>query len=127
MTGLRVLVCEDNAVNRDMMGLMLKALGINSVLVEDGEAAVAALASPLPGEIFDAVVLDHHLPGMTGLEALHVIRKLGLTIPVIITTADDLVSGAQAFLDAGANACLSKPVEVAELVDVIQRVVSTKS
>ncbi len=121
MNGLRVLVAEDNKISQQMISLMLKPTGVECVVVEDGEQAIEALEQ----REFGLVILDQHMPVMTGEEALIVIRSSGKSyadIPVIIATGDDLAGDAEKFYSAGANACLSKPLQAANLVDVMKQV-----
>ncbi|MGH1351530.1 MAG: response regulator, partial [Methyloligellaceae bacterium] len=93
MDGLRVLVAEDNKISQQMISLMLKPTGVECVVVEDGEEAIEALEQ----REFGLVILDQHMPVMTGEEALIAIRASGKSyadIPVIIATGDDLAGDA---------------------------------
>ena len=122
MNGLRVLVAEDNKINQQMISMMLKPAGIEVFVVENGEEALGALEGD---ETFSLVIFDQHMPLMTGEEALRALRALNTSyanIPAIIVTGDDLHGDDEKYYTAGANACLSKPLKAARLLEVIQEV-----
>ena len=90
MNGAKVLVAEDNKLSQQMISLMLKPTGVECTVVENGEDALTALEA----ENYELVILDHHMPIMTGEEALISLRNSGKpysNIPVIIVTGDDLL------------------------------------
>ncbi len=123
MEGLRVLVAEDNKISQQMISLMLKPTGVECVVVEDGREALEALEK----REYGLVILDQNMPEMTGEEALIAIRGSGKSysdVPVIIATGDDLVGGDEKFISAGANACLSKPLQAANLIEVMRQVLT---
>ena len=89
----------------------------------DGRAAVEAVAAARPG--FDVVLMDLQMPGMSGLEATQVIRaregESGVRLPIVALTAHALEGDRQRCLDAGMDDYLAKPIDVAELVETIER------
>ncbi|WP_143760701.1 response regulator [Actinosynnema mirum] len=108
-TGLRVLVAEDNEVNRLVAVEMLTALGHRVDVVPDGEQAVAAVR----GEHYDAVLMDCQMPVLDGYRATERIRALTPprgSVPVIALTASALASDAQRCREAGMDDFLSKPL-----------------
>ena len=119
--GLRLLIVDDHEVNRLAFSLMLQAFCDEVVGVEDGEGALAALAI----ERFDLVLMDIHMPGMGGVEA---IRRLRSTrgpndrTPVIALTGSASPADAATYSEAGADAIVTKPVEARELLGAIERV-----
>jgi signal transduction histidine kinase/AmiR/NasT family two-component response regulator len=126
--GLRVLVAEDNAVNRKIIGAQLGQLGCTVVFAGDGEAALAALQeAPLP----DLVLMDCHMPVLDGWEATRRIRswtgdaaevrRQAAALPIVALTAAALPEERARCVDAGMNDFLSKPMKLAEL----QRVLAT--
>ena len=120
--GLRVLVAEDNAVNRMVAAEFLRALSVEAVFAEDGAEAVAA--ARLGG--FDAVLMDKHMPGMGGVEATRAIRALGgeaASVPVVAVTADAMAGEREALLAAGMDGYLSKPLKLDALRDAIAEAV----
>ncbi|MCZ2825699.1 MULTISPECIES: hybrid sensor histidine kinase/response regulator [unclassified Modestobacter] len=109
---LRVLVAEDHAVNARLMSLYLDQLGHDCDHVENGEQAVAAV---LEGA-YDVVLMDAQMPVMGGVDATAAIRALPGPQPVIMAvTASVLASDRAAFLAAGADLFLTKPVRLAVL------------
>ncbi|MCZ2835905.1 hybrid sensor histidine kinase/response regulator [Modestobacter sp. VKM Ac-2985] len=109
---LRVLVAEDHAVNARLMSLYLDQLGHDCDHVENGEQAVEAV---LEGA-YDVVLMDAQMPVMGGVDATAAIRALPGPQPVIMAvTASVLASDRAAFLEAGADLFLTKPVRLAVL------------
>ncbi len=102
----RVLVADDNAVNRKLLAKMLTKLGFESVMAENGREAVSAVES----SHFDAVLMDLQMPEMDGLEATRQIRKQGFLLPIIAITADVMPDDQARCATAGMNDYLSKPV-----------------
>ena len=102
----RVLVVEDTPVNQELARAQLDRLAIDAVIAESAEAGIELLET----ETFDAVLMDHQLPGMNGRDATHAIRSRGWTVPVIGVTASSTAADEQASLEAGMNAFLAKPV-----------------
>jgi CheY-like chemotaxis protein len=119
--GLRLLIVDDHEVNRQAFSLMLQAICGEVVTVEDGEQALAALAT----ERFDLVLTDIHMPGMGGIEAIRRLRSTpgpnGRT-PVIALTGAASPADAALYAAAGAAAMVTKPVEARELLGAIGRV-----
>ncbi|HEY7449594.1 MAG TPA: response regulator [Vicinamibacterales bacterium] len=121
---LRVLVAEDNAVNRQLVTTLLKKRGHRVTAVEDGRAAVSALESA-DGRKFDVVVMDLQMPTMSGFEAVQAIRTrehhLGTHMPVIALTAHAMQGDRERCLEAGFDGYLTKPIEVDRLVTTVER------
>ena len=120
---LRVLVAEDNEVNRMVMEAILSGLGHAVAFAEDGEQAVS-LAS---GEHWDIVLMDLHMPHMDGLEATRAIRALPHAqrsqVPIVALTADIFPETRERCEAAGVQDFLTKPVDTAELAACLQRLV----
>ncbi len=116
---LDVLVAEDNAVNRLVIGKLLKKVGIDAEFAENGQEAVEKLES---GH-FDLVFMDVRMPVMDGLEATRRIRgrtdELAM-IPIIALTANADSDSAQQCLEAGMNIHLGKPVILEQAVRAIE-------
>jgi signal transduction histidine kinase/ActR/RegA family two-component response regulator len=117
----RVLVVDDNPVNRQVLGLILDSVGLQHAEVEDGRAGVEAA---MTGG-FDAVLMDIQMPVMDGLEATRRIRgwetKGGRPhMPIYIVSANCLQEHVDAGIAAGADGHISKPVSVAQLVGALQ-------
>ncbi|UCE40778.1 MAG: response regulator [Candidatus Aminicenantes bacterium] len=104
----RVLVAEDNPVNKKLIAILLQKLGFESEIVSNGEEAVEKAMS----EDFDICLMDIHMPVMSGIEATEQIRKKGnTTLPIVALTADVFKEGKERCLEAGMNDFLSRPVK----------------
>jgi signal transduction histidine kinase/CheY-like chemotaxis protein len=115
---LRVLVAEDNAVNAELMALYLRRLGHDGTLVGNGAEAVRAVAAGS----FDVVLMDAQMPVLGGVDATAAIRAAGGRQPrVVAVTAGALAADRAAFLAAGADAFLTKPVRLAVLAAELDR------
>ncbi len=115
----RVLVVEDDSVNRQVIDLFLKKIGITCTFAEDGEAAITAAT----GQEWDLVLMDCQLPGIDGLEATRQIRtQLGEKKLIIIAlTANASTQVRENCLAAGMNDFLSKPVRFELLCGVLAK------
>lgn len=119
ITELRILVAEDERINRVVVERLLNQLGHVCVCVETGEDALDQLGR----KQFDCVLMDIQMPGMDGLETTRAIRSdLDLEIPVIALTAHAMQQDRARFLEAGMNGYVPKPFEVGDLEAEIQRV-----
>ncbi len=113
----KVLVAEDDAALRRLIGLQLERLGVKTVLVEHGQAAVDAVRR----ESFDAVLLDLRMPVMGGLEAAAKIRALDDTVPMLALTADTAAEDVQRCRAAGMDGHLAKPISLPALRTELDR------
>lgn len=113
----RIIVADDSATNRQVLGKILERGGHIVTLVDDGEDVLDALDTAE----FDLAILDHNMPGMGGVEALKAIRVMQVErqLPVIILSADVTPETKAECSDAGADAFLSKPVEAIRLLDTV--------
>jgi two-component system sensor histidine kinase RpfC len=115
---LRVLVADDNRVNRKVMRMILEREGHSVVLADDGDAALDALEA----EAFDVVLMDVNMPGLDGIEATKLYRFAALGrphVPIIGVTADATPAAAQRCREAGMDGCLIKPVEPEQLAEMV--------
>jgi len=122
---LRVLVADDNAVNRLLVTALLEKHGHALTTVTNGREAVDAVAR---GQ-FDLVLMDVQMPEMDGLEATVAIREAeqarGGRIPIIALTAHAMKGDREACLAAGADGYLSKPINTPELFALIESLTGT--
>ncbi|MBK8972941.1 MAG: response regulator [Hahellaceae bacterium] len=117
-TPLRVLVAEDNEVNRLVIRGMLQRLHITPIIVNDGLVALKQCQS----EPFDLVLMDLQMPEMDGLQATRAIRgeaTLNQMTPIVALTADSMEGDREKCLAAGMSDYLSKPVQLSELKSMI--------
>ncbi|CAN3992182.1 two-component system, NarL family, sensor histidine kinase BarA [Methylocystis bryophila] len=119
LSGMRFLVADDSAMNREVVERLLTLEGARIVLAENGQEALDFLRSGR--EPVDAVLMDVQMPVMDGLTAIRAIRgALGLTgLPIIALTAGVLDEERHQVLDAGADDFVSKPIELEGLVDIL--------
>jgi CheY-like chemotaxis protein len=116
----RVLIVEDQALNRDVAQGMLKAIGVETDTAADGEDALAKILS----DRYDLVLMDCQMPVMDGFTATAELRKReapGTHVPVIALTADVTSSGRNACLAAGMDDFVGKPFTRASLHAVLAR------
>ena len=122
---LRLLAAEDNPTNQQVLGAVLGSLGIEVDIVSDGKEAVAAWR----GGLYDLILMDIQMPVMDGITAAATIRSLEAKdgqrrTPIIALTANALTHQVQEYLDAGMDAHVAKPIEIARLYDAISTVLN---
>jgi signal transduction histidine kinase/CheY-like chemotaxis protein len=120
LAGLKVLVVDDNRVNRLVGVKSLAALGAEAQAVDSGPAAIEAVRSAP----FDLILMDVNMPGMDGLEATRRIRALGgapAATPILALTADVMRHQHEAYLAVGMNGLVPKPFSPAQLLAEISR------
>lgn len=120
---IKVLVAEDHDMNRIMIGKLLQRMGIKDVTIaEDG---ALALAEFMHTPDYDLIIMDCHMPNMTGYEATGAIRRVeaeradGARVPIVAVTADAMVGTRERCLEAGMDAYVSKPVNAREFEAVL--------
>jgi len=125
LSGLRILAADDNRTNRMILGAMMGQLGMSSVLVADGPAAVEAYEK----ETFDAVILDISMPEMDGVMVLKELRareskraeqdagaeEEAARLPILAFTANAMSHQVEAYMAAGFDDCLTKPLQLDRL------------
>jgi len=123
LSGLRLLVVEDNPNNQQVARELLEDEGAAVLLANDGQQALSLLAQSKVGPPrIDAVLMDVQMPVMDGYTATRLIRRqLGLTLPIIAMTANALPADRQACLDAGMSEHVGKPFDLDALVAVLLR------
>lgn len=113
LNGKKILLCEDNQLNREIACALLKNKGITTVCAENGEKGVKLFSESNPYE-YSAVLMDVRMPVMDGIDATKQIRLLGRSdaadVPIIAMTADAFAEDVQRCLDAGMNAHIAKPI-----------------
>jgi CheY-like chemotaxis protein len=118
----RILLVEDNEMNRDMLSRRLERKGYEVLLAVDGEEAVARAISEAP----DLVLMDIGLPGIDGCEATRRIRQTpsGATLPIIALTAHARSVDEARARDAGCNDFDTKPVDLPRLLGKMETLLS---
>ena len=118
LSDLRVLIVEDNATNRLIAGRLLQAMGAQVTTAEDGVQGVEAAGAGG----FDLIFMDIQMPGIDGVEATRRIRDLGgpaARTPILAMTANALAHQQAAYLAAGMNGAVAKPLSPTALVQAI--------
>ena len=128
LTGVNVLLAEDNELNAEIAAVQLEEFGMNVERVVDGKNAVEIFRNH-PEGTFDVILMDIMMPEMNGYEAAKAIRAMndrpdGKNIPIIAMTANSFAEDVRASLDAGMNAHLSKPIVIDEVIKTILRYVT---
>ena len=116
---IRILLVEDNELNRDMLSRRLQRRGYDVVLAVDGQEAITTAETSKP----DVILMDMDLPVLNGWEATRALRNNpGIRdIPVIALTAHALPADRERTIEAGCDAYQSKPVDFPELVSKIEQ------
>ena len=120
---LRVLVVDDNEINLNIAGYLLKKAGIDFVSACDGKEALDAWQAIR----FDLILMDVHMPVMNGIEATRIIREKEAETdrhtPIIALTADALRDEQEKILQQGFDGCVTKPFEIETLFAEMRRLI----
>ena len=124
LSGMKFLCAEDNAINAEILQMLLETKGASCTICPNGQEIVDAFANVKPGE-YDMILMDVQMPVMDGLEATRRIRNgenpLGRVIPILAMTANAFLEDMQKSKEAGMDAHLSKPVDIAALEQTVKR------
>ena len=124
LSGMRFLCAEDNAINAEILQMLLETKGASCTICPNGQEIVDTFASVKPGD-YDMILMDIQMPVMNGLEATRRIRSgenpLGRTIPILAMTANAFLEDMQKSKEAGMDEHLSKPVDISALEQVVKR------
>lgn len=117
MTVARILLIEDNELNRDMLSRRLRARGFEVDLACDGAAGIGRATATLP----DLVLMDMSLPKIDGWSATRTLKShpATRTIPILALTAHAMVTDREKALDAGCDEYETKPVDLPRLLEKI--------
>jgi two-component system sensor histidine kinase RpfC len=122
---LEILVADDHAANRMVLRRLLEKAGHRATSVDGGDKALDALAA----NEYDAVIVDLHMPGVSGLDLLRELRVMEAgsapRTPVLVLSADVTPESIQQCAQAGAKAFLPKPVVAARLLDTLAEIASS--
>jgi len=124
----RVLIVDDVVTNLDVARGLMKPYNMQIDCVTSGQEAVEAILDKRVR--YNAIFMDHMMPGMDGIEATRLIREINTdyakNIPIIALTANAIVGNEEMFLQKGFQAFISKPIEIAHLDAVIREWVRDK-
>ena len=124
LSGMKFLCAEDNALNAEILQMLLETRGASCTICSNGQEIVDAFASVKPGD-YDMILMDVQMPVMDGLDATRRIRNgenpLGRTIPILAMTANAFLEDMQKSKEAGMDEHLSKPVDISALEQTVKR------
>ena len=127
ISGLHILLVEDNELNAEIAQTLLETAGAKTTVAHNGEQALEVFQNHAP-KTFDAVLMDVMMPVMDGLTATKAIRNLdrpdAKTIPIIAMTANAFAEDVEKCIAAGMDAHIAKPVEIETIKRVIRKYVS---
>jgi len=112
---IKILVADDDRINQVLMRDFLERMGHQVTVVENGQEAVDTIAR----EHHDLVLMDIRMPVMDGVEATQQLRGMGVTVPIIALTANIFKEDVDAYLSSGMTQYISKPVDIAQLEQLI--------
>ncbi len=122
--GKRVLLVEDNELNREIADELLSYIGVEVEQAEDGRQAVDKVSASAPGH-YDLILMDIQMPVMNGYEAARAIRALdredAKRVPIIAMTANAFADDIREAKEAGMNDHVAKPVEIDKLLEALSK------
>lgn len=128
LRGMHILVAEDNEINAEILGELLDMAGASCDIYENGRLAVEAFERSVPGQ-YQLVLMDVQMPVMNGYEATRAIRDSGhplaMKILVIAMTANAFAEDIRDALEAGMNAHVAKPIDMAVLEQTVKALLET--
>ena len=115
----KILLTDDNDMNRKVAANLLKLFGITPVMCRSGRETITHMEE----EKYDILFLDHMMPDMDGIETLRILKERGLTAntKVIALTANAVVGAKEQYLEAGFDDYLSKPIQIPELEKMLRK------
>ena len=122
LKGMKVLLVEDNEMNREIAEEILTENGLIVDTANDGDIAVEKIRNAPPGK-YELILMDVQMPHMNGYDATRAIRKIDdlqkSTIPIIAMTANAFEEDKKNALEAGMNGHLSKPIDAQKLIQTL--------
>jgi CheY-like chemotaxis protein/HPt (histidine-containing phosphotransfer) domain-containing protein len=118
----RVLVAEDSPTNQMLIELLLRRMGVESVIVENGKLAVEKAGDGR----FDLILMDIMMPVMNGFEATRQLRRNGIKMPIVALTACAMKGDEKKCLAAGCSDYLTKPVDKKKLTQTLAKYLSAE-
>lgn len=120
LSGKRILIAEDNEINRMIVRSMLEKTSAKMLTVTNGKLAVEAATQ----KYFDIILMDIQMPEMDGVEAMLKIKAVNPTIPIVALTANAMVSDVKHYLQEGFDEHLSKPIDMNKLFRLLNTLIS---
>ena len=130
LAGRRVLLCEDNDLNAEIVSILLREKSVSVDRAENGEAGLRLFADSMP-DYYDAVLMDIRMPVLDGYGATRAIRALprpdAQTVPILAMTADAFEEDSRHALETGMNGYLAKPIDPEHLCRALSGAVGDRS
>lgn len=117
MQGARVLVVDDNPMNRVVAQRFLRQAGLQPVAVESAHEAIQAVTQSR----FDAVLMDLYMPDLNGDDATRRLRQMGHALPIIAVSASATPEETRRCLEAGMNSFLAKPIDALAMLQELRK------
>ena len=129
LEGMHILVAEDNDINAEILRELLDMAGAACDICENGRLVADAFEKSVPGQ-YQLILMDVQMPVMNGYEATRAIRDLShplaRTIPIIAMTANAFAEDIRDALEAGMNAHVAKPIDMAVLEQTVKTVLEAR-
>ena len=129
LVGKRILAAEDNEINAEILGEILRLEGVSYDLAQDGDEAVEMFEKSEPG-YYDMILMDIQMPRMNGYDAARAIRASAhpdaRKVPIAAMTANAFSEDVQRALDSGMNIHISKPIDIAALHETFRRLMAAE-
>jgi CheY-like chemotaxis protein/HPt (histidine-containing phosphotransfer) domain-containing protein len=118
----QVLLAEDNRENQKLITMYLRRAGLDVEVASNGQEAVN-LANE---KKYDLIIMDIHMPIMSGIEAVKILRSRGYTGPISALTANAMQEGVKKCLDAGCNTFLAKPIDMSAFYTMLNKYLASR-
>ena len=117
----RVLLVEDGIDNQRLITLLLKKMGLEAEIAENGKLCVEAVEAAIEaGDPFDVVLMDMQMPVMGGVEATELLRAREHEVPIIALTANAISGDRERCLEGGMNDYIAKPIDPTQMAEKIR-------
>ena len=117
LTGLKTLVVDDNSVNIKLASRLLKQFNLDVTTASNGQECIDLVKK----EDFDIIFLDHMMPGLDGIETVHILRESGYEMPIIALTANSYSGSRDKYIEEGFTDYLPKPFQYKELNKIMKK------
>ncbi|MGO9112271.1 MAG: response regulator [Thermoguttaceae bacterium] len=118
----RILLAEDEPDHQRLISHILRNMGADVTIVENGQTAVGlALQAQEEGIPFDLILMDIQMPVMDGYQATRHLHEAGYRLPVVAVTANAMAGDREKFIEAGGDDYISKPFVVSEIANLVKR------
>jgi DNA-binding NtrC family response regulator len=119
----KILIVDDEESTRELLAHLIEMEGLTPLVASDGETALKMIRSENP----DLLLVDHRMPGLTGLELLRQVREMDESLPVILLNGYAAVRNAVEAMKAGAYNYLAKPFDLDEVIQLVSKALNERS